>query len=107
MTAPSSGNASEEIHAAPSGTATGGEPDFAPSSRLREATSGKPLWIVRKGPRPISFGAWKATNFFKQAAPAKRPNAWFVSCACVKWINRRTARETNASGSDFGETGFQ
>jgi hypothetical protein len=36
--------------------ATGGEPDFAPSFRLREATSGKPLWIVRRRPRDICLG---------------------------------------------------
>jgi hypothetical protein len=25
-----------------------GEPDFAPSSRLREATSGRPLWVAHE-----------------------------------------------------------
>jgi hypothetical protein len=35
-----------ESQAYPEGPAPGGEPDSAPSFRLREATSGGPLWRV-------------------------------------------------------------
>ena|ERR1700756_5223086 len=46
-----------------------GEPDFAWPSRLLEATSGRPLWILPKRTRDICLGACLTANFVKQAAP--------------------------------------
>jgi len=65
-----------------------GSQTFAPSFdsrlrlrrlRLREATSGKPLWIAPKGPVVFSSARVQATKFLKRAAPANDSNASFVS----------------------------
>jgi hypothetical protein len=53
--------------------APGGEPDFAWSSRLPEATSGKPLWIVTRQSREFCLGANPAATLVKQAAPGAFP----------------------------------
>jgi hypothetical protein len=48
----------------------GGEPDFAPSFRLREATSGKPLWHASRHPPNFPLISSAAKTSEKQAAPA-------------------------------------
>jgi hypothetical protein len=40
---------------------------------VAQPPGGEPPWIAPRGPRPISLGAYMATNLFKQAAPGNVP----------------------------------
>src|ERR1700691_2841216 len=55
------------------GPPPGGEPDFAPSSRLREATSGGPLWHVPDDLANFASRPNPTKKMSQQATPGNDP----------------------------------